>query len=181
MLLFYTIPLEKEEDKTKMELIYNKYHKLMLGRAWQMLREQMAAEDAVHISFLKLMKHLDIVTDVYELRTKRLVLTILENTVIDMLRKRKREKHVSLEETEAWRMSAADREAFYDLPEENRIITAIKSMPQLYRDVFLLKYSSGYENGEISKMLGISEESVRKRISRGKKELEKLLNAEGIL
>lgn len=43
MLLFYTIPLEKEEDKTKMELIYNKYHKLMLGRAWQMLREQMAA------------------------------------------------------------------------------------------------------------------------------------------
>ena len=59
-------------------------------------------------------------------------------------------------------------------------MTAIKHMPELYRDVFLLKYSSGYENREIADILEISEASVRKRISRGKKKLEVLLNGENM-
>ena len=49
----------------------------------------------------------------------------------------------------------------------------VKHMPEQYREIFLLKYSQGFENNEIAKLLGVSEPLVRKRISRGKAFLEK--------
>lgn len=181
MILFYTVPLETEAEKTKFELIYEKYHKLMLYVAMEMLNNQMAAEDAVHSAFLKLLHHLDQVEEISGNKTKRFVLTITERTVIDMMRRNKRERKISLDEVEDWQMPGEFQESYYELPEENRVITAIKNMPKLYQDIFLLKYSSGYENCEISKILDISEDSVRKRISRGKIKLEKILNGEGVL
>ena len=181
MILFYTVPLETEAEKTKFELLYEKYHKLMLYVALEMLNNQMAAEDAVHSSFLKLIKHLDRISSLDDYCKKRFVLTVTEHTAMDMLRKNRNERCVSLDEMEDWRVPSGGTVDFYDLPEENRIILAIKNMPFLYRDIFLLKYSGGYENREIASIRGITEESVRKRISRGKKKLEEILNKEGVL
>ena len=42
-----------------------------------------------------------------------------------------------------------------------------------------LKFSQGYTNEEISKILKISEGNVRQRISRGKKKLAEILAKEG--
>ena len=181
MILFYTTLLDTEPEKSKMEQLYKTFHKMMLWAAHDILHEQMAAEDAVHTSFLKVVRHLDKVDETDYPRAKRFMLTIVKNTSLDMLRKRRREARVPLDEMEDWSMPLCQRADYYELPEENRDILAIKSMPDLYRDIFLLKYSSGYENGDISAMLGISEDSVRQRISRGKKKLEKILNKEGIL
>ena len=113
------------------------------------------------------------------LNRKRFLLTIIKHTAIDMIRKKNRETNISLEELEEWQLPA-DEGGMAAQSEENRIVTAIKHMPELYRDVFLLKYSSGYENREIADILEISEASVRKRISRGKKKLEVLLNGENM-
>ena len=180
-MLFYTILTETEEQKTKIELLYKKYHKMMLYIAWDILREQMVAEDAVHSCFLRMIKYLDGIDIENERRTKRFIVIMIRHTAINIFNKRKREMTYSLDEMEDWQIPASEDIDFYDLPEENRVILAIKNMPELYRDVFLLKYSSGYENQEIADMLGITEESVRKRISRGKKKLEEILNKEGVL
>ena len=51
---------------------------------------------------------------------------------------------------------------------DNAVLDVLKNLPVKYRDVFLLKYSGNMENGEIAQLLGITEETVRKRISRGK-------------
>ena len=61
------------------------------------------------------------------------------------------------------------------LDTENKIIFVIKSMKDSYRDIFMLKYVHGLENEEIAKVFGIKEETVRQRISRGKKMLEEKL------
>ncbi|MCU6762533.1 RNA polymerase sigma factor [uncultured Roseburia sp.] len=181
MLIFYAAILETESEKTEMERLYEKYHRLMLYTAVKMLKEQMAAEDAVHSSFLKIIRHLDKIRSMDDYCKKRFVLTITEHTAVDMLRKKKKESFVSFDEMEDWKVPSGGTVDFYELPEENQIILAIKNMPLLYRDIFLLKYSSGYENREIASIFGITEESVRKRISRGKKKLEEILNKEGVL
>ena len=54
----------------------------------------------------------------------------------------------------------------------------MKNLPVKYRDVFLLKYSNHMSNAEISKILNISEGTIRQRIARGKliikEEIERL-------
>ena len=165
-MLFYTLDLETENEKNKVEEIYERYHRLMLKRAYDMLGEQMAAEDAVHDSFIKIVRSLKSIGEAESPKTKRLVMIILENTVFDMMRKRKRrgEEFVGDFETvhqEGYRVDeSVEAELF--------LVNAIKSLPRLYRDVIILRYANGYEIGEIAEMLGISEGSVRTRIYRAK-------------
>ena len=59
---------------------------------------------------------------------------------------------------------------------ENEIITTIASLPFNYSSVLMLKYSQGYSDSEISKILSISESNVRQRIVRAKKMLKSVLN-----
>ena len=51
---------------------------------------------------------------------------------------------------------------------DNEILDILKNLPVKYRDVFLLKYSNHMSNAEISKILNISEGTIRQRIARGK-------------
>lgn len=183
MLILYTTLIEDENDKTKFEKIYDSYHRLMLWKASQILKDSMAVEDAVQNAFLKIIRHLDDIDIEKEDKTKSFVLIITERASLDLWRKANRHKIVSLDELEDWQIPWDNRmdAELSDLEEENRIIELIKSMPSLYREIFLLKYSNGYENHQIAEMLGISEPLVRKRISRGKEKLEQLLREGGIL
>lgn len=58
----------------------------------------------------------------------------------------------------------------------NEIISAIELLPINYSSVLRLKYSQGYQDSEIARILNITEDNVRKRISRAKKKLALLLN-----
>lgn len=183
MLAFYITSFEEEKDKTKFEQIYEKYHRLMLWRAWQILKDQRDAEDVVHNAFLKIIRVLERIDPGNEYKTKSFLLIIVEHTALDLVRKKRREYGISLDELEEWRIPAdPDAEVrFEQCIEENRVIEIIKNMPEQYRGIFLLKYSQEFENREIAKLLGISEALVRKRISRGKALLEKNLKEWGII
>lgn len=61
----------------------------------------------------------------------------------------------------------------------NDVEESILKLPINYWAVLRLKYSQGYTNEEISKILKISEGNVRQRISRGKKKLAEILAKEG--
>jgi RNA polymerase sigma-70 factor (ECF subfamily) len=65
--------------------------------------------------------------------------------------------------------------------EDNKIVEILKHLPALYRDVLLLKYSNCYSNKEIASVLNISEETVRQRISRGKKMVQSRLEEVSLL
>ena len=59
MMSFHLSIIDTEEDKTKFEVIYEKYHKLMFYVANQILKDNYLAEDAVHDSFVKFIENLD--------------------------------------------------------------------------------------------------------------------------
>ena len=58
------------------------------------------------------------------------------------------------------------------------LASLLEQMPEGYRSVLLLKYDNGYSTKEISGILGLSEENVKKRIQRARKKLEELLQEE---
>ena len=58
MLLFYLSLIENDYDKDKLEYIYKKYYSLMLAVAIDKLKSKEAAEDIVHDSILRIIKHI---------------------------------------------------------------------------------------------------------------------------
>ena len=69
--------------------------------------------------------------------------------------------------------------AYLETEEENSILQVIYDLPEKYREIIILRYSTGLEYAEIANILGITEETVRQRISRGKKKMERALKKQG--
>lgn len=181
MTVLHRLQLAEEKEQTKAEQLYSQYYKLMLYAAMELLNNQMAAEDAVHEAFIKIIKNLDKIDLNRPKETKRYVMVITERTCIDILRKRRRQAEVSLEELTERKSQETNEDAITKLHETELLKQMLEKMPELTRQIFLLKYGSGYDNAEIAGILQITEMTVRQRISREKRKLKKYLRKEGIM
>jgi len=70
----------------------------------------------------------------------------------------------------------ADKNTFYNIYERYK---CINELPDTYKEILILKYSSGFSNVEIAEILEVSEVNVRKRISRARKLLKKNMEGRG--
>jgi RNA polymerase sigma-70 factor (ECF subfamily) len=58
------------------------------------------------------------------------------------------------------------------------IIEEITSLPMIYKDVLYLSYVEDLPTQEISRLINISNEAVKKRLQRGRKILQKVFDCE---
>ncbi len=175
MLIYLTI-IDSSEDKRKFEKIYIGYKQTMYYAANRILKDTYAAEDAVHQAFLRIIDRLEKIDENDRHKTKAFLVVIVENIAIDIYRKRKRDNIFSFDELELY---IAD-EFLHNQDEKDEVSCAIERLPINYSTVLRLKYSQGYSDAEIATFLGITDENVRKRISRAKKKLRQLLGGEGV-
>ena len=151
--------IDSPEEKRVFVVIYEKYRYLMMKVAHDVLKDNFLAEDAVHEAFIKIAHNMQNIHDVESVETKRYLIIVAKNAAIDIYRSRKKMK---------------EKMFIDELGEDAGPIT----YPVKYRDVFLLKYSNHMSNAEISKILNISEGTIRQRIARGKliikEEIERL-------
>lgn len=163
--------LPNRERKEKLERLYIGYRDTMYHSALGILKSNHDAEDAVHLAFQRVAENLDKINEEDCNKTGGYLVIIVKNVSIDMLRRRKREVLYP----DSCLLPAPERFA-----QRDALVGAIKRLPEQYRAVLLLKYSHGYDNGEIAAILGIREDNVRQRISRGKKLLAEILREEEI-
>jgi RNA polymerase sigma-70 factor (ECF subfamily) len=98
-MLFLMMLIDSEEDRSKFEIIYETYHRLMFFLARQILPDDRDAEDAVQESFIKIIKNLDKISDPKCPKTKHFIVIIVKRTAIDIKKKKKREPElVTMEE-----------------------------------------------------------------------------------
>ena len=173
-MFIYIALIESEEDKDKFEELYKTYKQLMFYIANNILKDADLAEDAVHQAFLRIINHLGKIDEINCRKTKGFIVTIIEHVSIDIYRKRKRENALSINEIEYGLRDLTSE--INSIEETNAIIQAIASLPVKYSTVLRLKYSHGYTNEEISRILSITEENVRQRIVRAKRKLSYMLN-----
>lgn len=176
MLLFYLSLIENEEERSKFEKLYYEYRRLMKYIAFDILKDNQLAEDAVHNAFIKLSNHLNKIDEISCHKTKSFIVIVIENTAKDMYRKRKREADVHLEEIT--RFNGSDDFSLSSYSIEN-IVSKIESLPAIYRNVLVLKYLQDLDNKEIAKLLNLKESAVRKRLERAKDMLAELLQKDG--
>lgn len=174
-MLIYLCMLTTEEKKSKFEQIYNNYRYTMFYVAKDILKDDFLAEDAVHDAFINIAKSIDNISDANCMRSKRYVIIIVRNISLNILKKQKNIINVdnyeerilddlSLEECVISKLS-------FDF-----IVEKILALPIIYKDVLYLSYVEELGTKEISKIINIPNETVKKRLQRGRKKLAETLD-----
>lgn len=169
-MLIYLSLLESEEEKSKFEQIYNNYKQSMFYVAKSILKDDYLAEDAVHNAFINIAKSISNILDVNSTRTKGYVIVIVRNISFNILKKQN--STVVMEEFEE---NTADDLCLEDMVLSklsfDSIVNQIVGMPVIYKDVLYLSYVEDLKIKEISELINISHETVKKRLQRGRKKL----------
>ena len=165
----------KEELDQKFTLLFRKYKTLMFWTARDVLNDEYLAEDAVQEAFLKLINHLDQIGDINSAETRRYVNIAAKNLAIDRYRKRAAgaEKELFAEDLDY--LHEIEAEPCLEESEGNRVLDILNALPDIYREVYHLKYIENLENWEIAEKLSMRDGTVRQRLSRGKVLIEKAI------
>lgn len=162
--------------RTKAERLYNAYGRMMYKTAFDILGDSLLSEDAVHESFVRIIKIIDKIDDENTDRTKSFLVIISRNVSLDILRKRKKE-------TEAEDIpdpSPGVDEIVINRDTLKRTAEAIRALDPKYRDVLLAVRVHNLSRRETAEMFGISEETVKKRLTRAKEKLKEVIDCEKV-
>ncbi|MFK7969366.1 MAG: RNA polymerase sigma factor [Bacteroidia bacterium] len=164
----------KEGDRKAQYELYKRYAKAMLNVAHRITNSVEEAEDVLQDAFVRAFTKLDTYKGdaTFGAWLKRIVV----NTAINHLRSKKLDT-IALEEgmdpVEEMRMPVMEcGEASWKMAQ---IREAISSLPDGYRVVFSLYVIEGYDHGEISLILNISEATSKSQFSRARKKLRQIL------
>ena len=175
MLLYYLSLLDTPEDKQKLEKMYYEYRELMKHIALDILKDEVLAEDAVHDAFIKLIKYLDRLDDVYSERTESYIIKVVSSVAINSFNKEKKLRDLRTDED--FVLKADDKDILDNINVEN-LLQTIKSLPDIYRDVLELKIYQELSDKEIAHILNIKLSTAKKRLERARKYLKVILGEE---
>lgn len=171
MLGLYLSMLDTEDERNLFEELYRKYSQDMYAIAFDILKNQADAEDAVHQSFLKIANNFTKISSIPRNKIKAYIVIICRNTSSTLYNQNKRDskRKCQLNETELVDDSFFDKESIDDLKK------AIRQLPDMYKDVLYLYSLQGFSAKQTASMLGISVNNVRQRVMRAKQQLKKIL------
>lgn len=177
MLTVLLTMLENDEDKNLLIEIYDKYKLYLLKVASDKLYDNSYIQDCIQDTFLELVYSFDNfkkITDEY--KRKSYLITICKRCALKINNKSDN-RCISFEEISDKELPVTDSFDFRvdDIDEISNIII---NMPEKYSEPLIMKYADGYSLAEIGKKLGISENTVKQRIYRGKKYIISSLKAE---
>lgn len=184
MISIYPSMVDGEKNKNKIVFIYENYYSFMAYTAGEILNHSKHdVEDVVHSAILKIIENIDVVdiTDVN--KVKNLCGVIARNKAIDFLRAKKNQV-LSLDDDNVFaEISGSDTdpgELLVNIEAYDIILEEIRKLPDIYRDVCLLKYVNSMKEKEIAALLGLTESAVGVRIYRAKQILKEALRKENI-
>lgn len=161
--------LDADEEKRKVERLYERFNRLMYVVAYNIVQHHEDAEDVVLTSWVKIICHLEKINEKEELQTKSFFVIVVEHAAIDLCRKKNRRKEVYLDELESSPYLSVNDIGINNI----EIMQWIHSLPKKYAEVLLLYYVNEFSQKEIADILGITVNSVAIRIYRGRKLLQK--------
>lgn len=177
-MLIYLQMLDTPEERSKFETLYYTYRRTMLHTAMQILKDHQLAEDAVQEAFIRLVKNFSKIGQVDCPRTRLFTVIIVRNISLTMWTKQQNQIVVEVPETEVPTEEYDLEENVLERIAYEEVLTAIQELPLIYRDILYLQCVEEYKLTEISKLIGIGRETVKKRAQRGRKILLEQLMGE---
>ncbi len=178
-MILYLSLLDSKEDQHKFVQLYNTYRYIMMYTADRILNDHQLAEDAVHDAFIRIARNLNKVETVDSPQTKAFVVIIVRNVALSTAKLRNKTFILDDENTISAIADSTNDKDFNNMNYSN-IVKAIKELPDTYKDALYLNVVEEYSVKEISEMLEISSEAVKKRLQRGRKMLIDKIRKDGI-
>ncbi|MBQ4602543.1 MAG: sigma-70 family RNA polymerase sigma factor [Clostridia bacterium] len=179
--MLFLMTVQDAVQKDKLIFIYQSQYSRMAYTAGKYLHTREDIEDAVQDAMVRLITVIDRIETDDPVRLKNLCCVVARNVAVNIARSRGN-KILSLEEV----FNTAD----YSIPspEEtavekdlmSRLMAAIDSMSDIYRDVCRLKYINELKESEIARLLDLPPKTVNQRIFRGKQILKNILMKENV-
>lgn len=162
----------KQGDDAALRFLYTRYSGNVYGYARSIVRNDHDAEDVVQQVFTRMMTAIQS----YEQRSvpfSAWLLRITHNMAIDFVRRRT----PIVDEPE--RPVAEDRPQFESHQLRGALQDALTELPDVQREILVLRHLGGYSPGEIAEQLGRSENSVHGLHHRGRRALQRALTQAG--
>ncbi|MDE7361745.1 MAG: sigma-70 family RNA polymerase sigma factor [Oscillospiraceae bacterium] len=152
--------------------LYNNYKRLMFGIAYDILKNEQDAEDAVQDAFFKIADNLDRIADADSPQARNFAAVVTRNICFNMLRKRHIETDIDGTDVSS-DMSAEDE--FLSAQGVETLERALESLPEKYRDILYLTAYEELSLREAAKLLGITYENAKSRVKRARKKVSEFL------
>ncbi|MCL2352659.1 MAG: sigma-70 family RNA polymerase sigma factor [Firmicutes bacterium] len=180
-MLFLYFAFQTESDKDKFEFLYNRYKRLLLSKAYGVLRDYELAQDAVSEAFIRVYRNLRKLGDPESGKTAAYLVMITRNVAITLLNKQKKARV-----GEAADMSEFERADEYDLEaavvsesSAAGLLNLVDRLKEELKTPFLLRYAYDMSNREIGALLKISESNAAVRIHRARNKLTEMIREGG--
>jgi RNA polymerase sigma-70 factor (ECF subfamily) len=147
------------------ERVVETYSDMLLRVALHYTQNHSDAEDMVQTVFLKLLKTAPAFASTEH--EKAWLIRVTANQCKDLLRS-------------AWKRKTRALEDMYAAPEEKglEVLSAVRKLPEKYRDTIYLYYYEGYSTAEIAGMLGVAPGTIESRLHRARARLRGLMEGE---
>lgn len=164
--------------KERVESLYQKYCDAVFRVGMTYMNSEQEAYDIVQEVFLKLINHCGQFRD--ENHERAWLLRVAINCCKDQLKSRWRKKRISWNEYEDELSSADARDNVSGVALEDRqlILSAVRSLPDIYKEVVILYYYEGYRAEEIARLIHKKPSTVRTRLQKAREQLKQLLKGE---
>jgi len=165
-------------DRDAFGTLVEKFQGPIYSYALHFFRNATRAEDVTQDTFLRAFRFLHTYDPARRFSTW--LYTVARNLCIDQHRERVRTEHVDVESVHPRYLVAAQTrlnplERLEDREDRERLLWAIRQLPEKYRTPIILCYMQGLPYQEISDIVGISLNNTKIRIFRAKKMILRLL------
>jgi len=163
-------------NDSKFDYIYEKYKRLLLSRAFDIVKDHALAEDAVSEAFIRAYRNLHKIGEADSPQTVSFLVTITKNVAINIYNKEKRMTPIDI--TEYDEADDFDMEELIEFKDETlNALQLVDSLREELKAVFLLKYAHDMNHKQIASVLGITENNVTVRLHRAKAKLIKMVKS----
>lgn len=176
MLLSLFTFIDNDADKDFIEKLYLKYIPLLKCRAHRFIDEPDVCEDLAHDCMINMIKHIDTLKKLSEVKQRAYISVSIDNVVKNYLRQKSKEGNVADGEAAELENIEDDYSIQSELEKKlqfESIKTGFDGLPAKDKNVLMMKYGLELDDSRIAEIMNIKKGSVRTAVFRSIRKLRK--------
>lgn len=166
------------ESEVTAEEIYAKYRGLVYHVTTKVLHDSYLVEDAVSETFIRVIKNIHKLNTGNESERRSYIAVIARNEAITIYNKVK--KHDEIATAEEWLEGIVDESSTVEGTIVNNesyeeVVKLVYELPEALKEVLILHYFQEFSLKEISEILSVDYEAIKKRFQRAKQSVRRSL------
>lgn len=166
--------LDSEESRNELSDFYEKYKHRFYAIAYEHLHKVQDSEDAVQEAFLRVVDNPNKFFEMSNQERVRFVDGIVRHVSVDIFKKKQKNNAVSIDDIGDDIMSGtiSPEEKYITDASADELVQFVLTLPESQRQALFMYIHEKLSYSEISKILGISEDLARKRVSNARKAIK---------